>query len=192
MTAIVLPDPSLVVLVGAAGSGKSTFAARHFRADEILSSDAFRALIAGDERDQTVSRTAFAILHREVTSRLTAGRLVVVDATSVKARNRRPLVARARAAGVPAVAIVIALLPEVVHARNRGRIERVVAADVVAEHLAHLAAAEAEGAGTLFAGEGFAAVHVLRTPAEVDAVRIERRPAGGPADRAGRSSRAPG
>lgn len=180
MTAIVVPDPSLVVLVGAAGSGKSTFAARHFPADEILSSDAFRALIAGDERDQSVSRTAFAILHREVTRRLAAGRLVVVDATSVKSHNRRPLVARARAAGTPAVAIVLALPPEVVHARNRGRIERVVAADVVADHLAHLAAAEAAGTETLFAGEGFAAVHVLRSTAEVDAVRIGRRPAADP------------
>lgn len=175
VTTIVIPDPSLIVLVGAAGSGKSTFAARHFAPEESLSSDAFRALIAGDESDQSVSRTAFAILHRELTRRLVAGRLTLVDATSVKAHNRRPLVARARAAGVPAVAIVLALPADVVHARNRGRVERVVDADVVAEHLAQLAASEAAGAGALFADEGFAAVHILRSADEVDAVRIERR-----------------
>lgn len=175
MTTIVVPDPSLVALVGAAGSGKSTFARGHFRPDEILSSDAFRALIAGDERDQSASRAAFAMLHREVTSRLAAGRLVVVDATNVKAHNRRRLIQRARVAGRPAVAIVLALAPEIVHARNAGRIERVVDADVVAEHLAHLAATRERRGEAPFAEEGFAAVHVLRTPSEVDAVTIERR-----------------
>ena len=62
MATVVLPDPSLVLLVGAAGSGKSTFAARHFGADEVLSSDAMRARLSGDEADQRVSRAAFAII----------------------------------------------------------------------------------------------------------------------------------
>ena len=51
-TPLSIPDPSLVVLIGAAGSGKSTFAARHFAPGEVLSSDAYRALIAGDPADQ--------------------------------------------------------------------------------------------------------------------------------------------
>ena len=98
---IAIPDPSLVVLVGAAGSGKSTFAARHFAPDEVLSSDAFRALLSGDEADQRATKTAFSILHREVVRRLAAGRLVVVDATNVEHHARRALVERARAAACP-------------------------------------------------------------------------------------------
>ena len=86
---IVLPDPSLVVLIGAAGVGKSTFAARHFRADEILSSDRYRAIVSGDEADQAATRIAFRLLHRDVRARLAAGRLTVVDATSVEASASR-------------------------------------------------------------------------------------------------------
>jgi protein phosphatase len=50
-----LPQLSLVVLMGASGSGKSSFAHRHFKATEVLSSDAFRALVADDENDQSAT-----------------------------------------------------------------------------------------------------------------------------------------
>jgi predicted kinase len=169
--AIALPDPSLVVLVGAAGSGKSTFAARNFDAEEVLSSDAFRALLSGDEADQRRTRAAFSILHREVARRLAAGQLVVVDATNVERHARRSLVARARAAGVPAIAIVLALPPEVVHARNSGRIGRVVDRDVVDRHLGRLSVALGNGG---IAEEGFVEVHLLRSVAEVAGAIIER------------------
>ena len=54
----VLPvtDLSLVVLVGASGSGKSTFAGRHFKPTEVISSDFCRGLVADDENDQSASR----------------------------------------------------------------------------------------------------------------------------------------
>jgi protein phosphatase len=169
---IALPDPSLVVLVGAAGAGKSTFAARHFTPAEILSSDAFRAVLTGDEADQRSSRTAFSILHREVVRRLAAGRLVVVDATNVERYARRALVDRARSAGVPAIAIVFALPSDNVHDRNRGRDGRVVDPAVVDRHLDRLAVALASGG---IVDEGFEAVHVLRSAAEVDGVIVVRR-----------------
>lgn len=158
-------------MVGAAGAGKTTFAARHFDAAEILSSDRFREVLSGDAADQRRTRTAFSILHREVTRRLAAGRLAVVDATNVEAHARRALVARARSAGVPAIAIVLALPPGVVHARNAARSRRVVPATVVERHLERLTAALGEEG---MAGEGFAAVHILRSVAEADAVVIER------------------
>jgi len=172
-----LPDPALVVLVGAAGAGKSTFAARHFAAADVVSSDALRASVSGDEADQRFTRLVFSILHREVVRRLATGRTVVVDATNVESHARRALIVCAAKAGVPAVAIVLALPPEIVADRNRRRPGRVVDPDVVDRHLDRLAAALERDS---FATEGFAAVHVIETSAALDLVRVMSvRPDGG-------------
>ena len=167
-----IPDPALVVLVGAAGSGKTTFAARHFAADEVLSSDAMREAISGDAADQRATRPAFAALHRVLARRLLAGRLTVVDATNVTPAARRALLRRAAAAGVPAVAIVLDLPPSLVHARNTARPGRTVPVAAVGHQLAGLGASLRAGA---LEAEGFALVVRLGGPADVDRVRIERR-----------------
>lgn len=172
---IVIADPSLVVLVGAAGAGKSTFADRHFAPDEILSSDRFRAMVSGDEADQGATRAAFGRLHRELARRLSNGRLTVVDATSVEPAARRALVKRARAASVPAVAIVLDLPVDTVLARNGARRPRIVDEAVVRRHLVRLRES-LDGPDPLIGREGFAAVVVLRDAVEVDDVRIVRRP----------------
>lgn len=173
MSSLILPDPSLVVLVGAAGSGKSTLAARLFAPDEIVSSDALRAAVSGDEADQRVSAVAFRILHRTVERRLAAGMLTVVDATNTRSEHRRPLMARARAAAVPAIAIVLDLPPEHVHAQNAGRTSRVVDREVVDRHLA--AIRRTLEIGRLVA-EGFDHVVILRSAGDVAGLWIERRP----------------
>lgn len=173
VTTILVPDPSLVLLVGAAGAGKTTFAARHFSADEVLSSDAYRALVSGDEADQAVSRVAFRILHRDLERRLGAGSLTVVDATNAMPANRAQLLKRARTAGVPVVAIVLALPDAVVLARNATRARR-VDEDVVRRQLERVALASGDG---VLAGEGCAAVWILRTPEAIDAVTVARLPA---------------
>ncbi len=172
MRRLELPDPALVLLVGPAGAGKSTFAARHFAQDEVVSSDELRGLIGRDEADQTVSRAAFAVLHRIVERRLAAGRLTVVDATNVTRAARRALLRRAAAAGIPAVAIVFDLPLDVVLAQNARRAGRVVEPRVVERQWRTLAAALARDA---LAEEGFVAVHRLSTPGAATAVRIDRR-----------------
>src|SRR5260221_674726 len=40
-----IPSPSLVVMIGIAGSGKTTFCRRHFKASQIVSSDDARAAV---------------------------------------------------------------------------------------------------------------------------------------------------
>lgn len=175
MTEIVIADPSLVVLIGAAGSGKSTFAARHFTPDEVLSSDRYRALVSGDEADQGATRAAFRRLHGELARRLAAGQTTVVDATSVEPYARRPLLAAAVAAGVPATAIAFDLPETTVLARNAARRPRVVDEAVVRHHLARLRAA-LDGPAPELWREGFADVVILREPTEVDLVTIRRRP----------------
>lgn len=173
MIELLIPDPSLVVLVAAAGTGKSTFAGRHFEPAEILSSDGFRARIAGDESDQRATREAFRQLHRALERRLAERRLTVVDATNVERSARRGLLRRAAAAGLPAVAIVLDLPMATILARNSGRQARVVDERVVRRHLARLRES-LDGPGGPFAGEGFLRVVVLRDPLEVDSLRILR------------------
>ena len=104
---LTLPDLSLVVLVGVSGSGKSTFARKHFRPTEILSSDACRAMVSDDENNQAATKEAFDLLHFIARQRLAAGRLTVVDATNVQPEARQPLVEIAREYHCLPVAIVL-------------------------------------------------------------------------------------
>jgi protein phosphatase len=168
---IVLPEPCLVVLIGAAGSGKSTLAARLFPPDDVLSSDAFREAVAGDAGDQRATRTAFAILHRELVRRLAAGRFIVVDATSVTPYARRALLRRAAAHGFPAVAIVLDLPAASVLARNAARQGRVVPEAAVRAQLDDLARSLRPG---ILEGEGFAAIHRIRTVEGLDRLAVDR------------------
>jgi protein phosphatase len=171
---IVLPEPCLVVLVGAAGAGKSTLAARLFSPDQVLSSDAHRALVAGDAADQGVTKTAFSILHRRLAQRMAEHRTTVVDATNVTAFTRRSLVRRAVSNGVPAIAIVLDLPQTLVLARNATRDGRIVPEDAVRRQLGDLAASLRRGS---LATEEFAQVHVIRTSAELDELALAGEPA---------------
>lgn len=169
---IELPEPCVVVLVGAAGAGKSTFAARHFAPSEVLSSDALRAIVSGSESDQRATRTAFSILHRQLGKRLNAGRTTVVDATNVISYARRSVLRVAAATRTPVIAIVLDLDPALVIARNAARAGRVVPEAAVRHQLAHLARAAAPG---VLEAEGFASVHRIGTAAALDGVEIRRR-----------------
>ena len=121
MTPIELPHDALVVLIGVAASGKSTFARRHFAPTEVLSSDALRALITDDPHAQAATEDAFDLLHRLLAMRLRRGRLTVVDATNVEGWARAELLAVARRHRRPSAAIVLDVPLETVLARNAAR-----------------------------------------------------------------------
>ncbi|MGH2417700.1 MAG: AAA family ATPase [Candidatus Limnocylindria bacterium] len=168
---ITLRPDALVVLVGIAASGKSTFARRHFAATEILSSDQLRALIADDPSAQGATDDAFDLLHRILAMRLRRGRLTVVDATNVEDWARAELVGIARRHRRPAVAIILDLPLAVALDRNAGRAApRPPPAALRRQHRWLHEVLHAIG------DEGFAAVHHLRSAEEVDGVRVERAP----------------
>jgi protein phosphatase len=121
---IEIPELCLVVLVGVSGSGKSTFAAKHFRPTEVLSSDYCRGLVSDDENDQGSTGDAFEVLNFIAGKRLSRGKLTVVDATSVRPESRRSLVQLARAHDCLSVAVVLKVSPDIAADRNEKRPER--------------------------------------------------------------------
>jgi polynucleotide kinase-phosphatase len=171
VTVLRIPRLCLVVLVGVSGSGKSRFAARHFRPTEVLSSDTFRGLVGDDENDQSVTAAAFEALYAVAAQRLKLGRLTVIDATNVQPDARRPLLALAREYHVLPVAIVLDVSEQVCIERNQARPDRLFGAGVVRRQ--HSALAKSLGR---LEREGFRRVFRLRGVAEVDAVQIAREP----------------
>jgi protein phosphatase len=164
-----VPEMSLIVLIGASGSGKSTFASRHFLPTEVISSDWCRGAVSDDEASMDATNDAFALLHTMLDIRLRRGRLTVVDATNVQAHGRASLLKLAKEHDVPAVAVVFALPESVCHERNSGRPGRDFGPHVVRNHTRDLRQS-LRGLNR----EGFRSVTVLRSPEEVDTVKIVR------------------
>ena len=171
MTELAVPELALVCLVGASGSGKTTFARRHFGPYEVLSSDVCRGMVSDDENDQGATAAAFEVLDHVAGKRLAAGRLTVVDATSVQPDSRRQLVALAREHDVLPVAIVLDLPERVCLERNAGRPERVGLDAVVRRQRDQLRRSLKH-----LRKEGFRTVHVLSSEQQVaDAVVVRTR-----------------
>lgn len=168
---LTIPALSLVALLGASGSGKSTFAQRHFCPTEVLSSDVCRGLVSDDENDQTASADAFEVLHFIARKRLAAGRLTVVDATNVQRDARQSLVALAREHYCIPVAIALDLPEGLCYARNQARPDR-----AFGPHVVHRQAQDLRRSLPGLEREGFRYVYVLRSPEEVEAAQVVRQP----------------
>ncbi|MEM6533340.1 MAG: polynucleotide kinase-phosphatase [Myxococcota bacterium] len=164
-----IPELALVALIGTSGSGKSTFARKHFLPTEVLSSDTCRGLVSDNDNDQSATNDAFDVLHYIAGKRLAAGRLTVVDATNVQKESRKPIVALARKHDVLPVAIVLNVPAEVCQARNKERPDRQFGPHVVRQQSQQL-----RRSIKALKREGFRNVTVLNSVEDIDALEIKR------------------
>ena len=166
---IEIPELGLVVLCGASGSGKSTFARQHFSQTEVVSSDQCRALVGDDERDQSVTQTAFELLHTIVDKRLEVGRLTVVDATNIKPEDRKPLSELARRWDVLSTAIVFDLPLALCLERNGSRQDRQTPQHAIKRQHGAL-----RRTAKRLRKERFNRVYTLGSASEVDSISVVR------------------
>ncbi|WP_067538901.1 polynucleotide kinase-phosphatase [Nocardia crassostreae] len=168
MAELLVPELSLVVLVDSTGSGKSTFARKHFRSTAIVSSDACRGIVSDDENDQAATPEAFALLHHIAGVRLRRGLRTVVDATNVQPKARQALIELTRDHDVLPVAIVLDVPDRVCVERNANRPDR---ADL-GPHVIPRQQRDLRRSLKFLEREGFRKVHVLRGVEEIDAATI--------------------
>src|SRR5688572_16094794 len=166
---IEIPEYALVLLIGASGTGKSSFAARHFLPTEIVSADRARGWVSDDETDQAATQDAFDLVHAVIEKRLKNRRLTVVDATNVQPESRKGLIALARKWHALAVGIVFQLPEAVAVARNAERPDRQFGPGPVRRQMQSLRRSMRG-----LQREGLRYVHVLKSQDEIDSVEIVR------------------
>lgn len=105
-----MSKPTLWVLVGLSGSGKSNTAARI--AEEtpntiIVSSDEIRKEITGSRGDQSRNEEVFKIFHDRIRRALERKKNVVADATNLTMRSRRAIMMKVRGLDIYKVCYII-------------------------------------------------------------------------------------
>jgi protein phosphatase len=166
---ITIPDFCLVALVGTSGSGKSTFARKHFLPTEVIGSDWARGLVDDDENSQEATADAFEVVHFLAEKRLKRRKLAVIDATNVRAEDRESLVKLAKRHHALSVAIVINPGEEVCHTRNQTRPDRQFGPHVVRNQTRNL-----KRNINKLDKEGFRYVFEMRSVEQIEAAAVER------------------
>ena len=153
------------MLVGPSGVGKSTFAHRHFRETEIVSSDRCRGLVSDDEANQQATEPAFRVFDAILRGRLAMGKLTAADATNLESIPRERLREVARENGRPIIAIVLDVPMDIAAAQNLTR-SRSVPPRVLDLHYERL-----KGTREVLATEGYDAIYEVRAGQPVEIVR---------------------
>ena len=168
---IQIPDFSLVVLIGASGSGKSTFAAKHFLPTEVISSDKCRGFVLDDETSQDATADAFDLVRAIAEKRLKNRKLAVIDATNVRSADRKAWIELARRWHALPVAIVIEPGIDICVERNKVRPDRPFGAGILQRMVSEIR----KGMRGL-QREGFRQVWELRTVEGVENAAVQRQP----------------
>lgn len=113
--------PCLLLLVGAPGSGKSTWAAERFKPGEIVSLDSLREMVSDDAGRQDATPHAVRAMHAIVEGRLALGRTTVVDATNAVPEHRAALLELGRRHNAQPIMAVFHTPVEECLARNAER-----------------------------------------------------------------------
>ena len=171
-----VPDPALVVLVGASGSGKSTWALERYRRAEVVSSDDLRGIVGSGPADLDASADAFELLERIVAARLSRGLTTVVDTLGLDAERRLAWRDAARLAGLPAVAVHVDTPADECRRRNSAR-DRPVPAPALTDQIRR-----AHSVRPTLDAEGWDVVEVVSGASEVGRLApndksLHRRPA---------------
>jgi protein phosphatase len=166
MSLISIPASALVILIGPAGAGKSSFASRHFPPEAVISTDAHRQEVAGDRATQGRNDQVFERIHELVEQRAAAGLLTVIDATNTRGPLRTEFTWHAHRHHRSVVAIALHLPLETCLAQNAGRAHP-VPARVIRQQFAELRHLDTD-----LELEQYDAVHRLRSRAQVDASRV--------------------
>ena len=166
---VTIPEFCLVLLVGPSGSGKSTFARRHFRDTEVLSSDAYRAIVSDDESDQSATDDAFDALQYVARKRLARRRLTVIDATNLRREDRQGFLRLAKEYHALPVALAFDLPEKLCQERTAARPDRGFGPHVVRNHVRLMRRSVRS-----LKREGFRHHHVFRTPEDVESAELER------------------
>lgn len=160
-----VPANALILLVGAAASGKSTFAAQHFSATEIISSDACRGFVSDDETNQSASGDAFDLFHFWIDIRLKRGHLTVADATNVRPQARAALIQIAMKQNRPVVAFRFNT-PIARCIENNAKRMRYVPPNVIKMHDEHMQIAR-----TAMDHEGYQTIHTINIDRKYEIIR---------------------
>ena len=164
-----IPEFSLVALIGATSSGKTTFAHKHFKSTEVLSSDFFRGMVCDDENCQSISSQAFDLLYYAANKRLDNMKLTVIDATNLQQSARKQVIDLAREQNVHPVAIVLNLPEDVLQERNQNRPERNFPPRVISQHCR-----EVRFCIKKLKREGFRYVYIINSLEQLENVEIVR------------------
>src|ERR1044071_5839854 len=100
--------PTLVVLIGPSGSGKSSFA-HHFKVHDpysVVSTDELRIEFTGDIRRQDKNDLVMNEFDRRICMRLEQGKRVIADATHIRNSARRRTAKLARKYGARVIYVV--------------------------------------------------------------------------------------